>query len=191
MLVTASEPLAPLQTSSLRWHNAEVLPVIRRHDGLTVCLIYSIVGIVSIIIVVFELLSVLIQNLRLHFGLIHKVWVVSELWHTMNAVDIARIETKIVESSHWQGHSSTVWTAASPLLISLLFLLRNESEQVFLSANKVLMTEAFSVLGVTRLVKVVHIQLAYETREVVVLKVARQHILCKFVRLVDYKSSAS
>ena len=165
--------------------------MIRRHDGLTVCLIYSIVGIVSIIIVVFELLSVLIQNLRLHFGLIHKVWVVSELWHTMNAVDIARIETKIVESSHWQGHSSTVLTAASPLLISLLFLLRNESEQVFLSANKVLMTEAFSVLGVTRLVKVVHIQLAYETREVVVLKVARQHILCKFVRLVDYKSSAS
>ena len=89
--MAAPEPLAPLQTSSLRWHNAEVLPVIRRHDGLTVCLIYSIVGVVSIIIVVFELLSVLIHNLRLHFGLIHKVWVVSELWHTMNAIDIACI----------------------------------------------------------------------------------------------------
>lgn len=44
---------------------------------------------------------------------------------------------------------------------------------MFLTTYKVLMAEAFAVLGVSRLRKIVHIELAHEGREVVVLEVAR------------------
>ncbi len=55
---------------------------------------------------------------------------------------------------------------------------------------KVIMAEALTIFGVARLGKIVHVQLAHKTGEVVVLKVARQHFFCKLVGLVDNKASA-
>lgn len=52
------------------------------------------------------------------------------------------------------------------------------------------MPETLSVLSVSRLVKVVHVELADEGGKVVVFEVARQHFLSELVCLVDDKAIA-
>ena len=52
------------------------------------------------------------------------------------------------------------------------------------------MTETLSIFRVTGLMKVVHIELPDETREVIVLKVFRQDMLCKLVCFIDNETGA-
>ena len=52
------------------------------------------------------------------------------------------------------------------------------------------MFEAFSIPGVTRFVKIVHVELSDEAGEVVVLEVSWENCLSKLIRLVDYKTGA-
>ena len=59
---------------------------------------------------------------------------------------------------------------------------------MLLALHKVLVAEALSILCVTRLVEVVHVELAHKTREVVVLEVTRQHFLGKLIGLVHYEA---
>ena len=61
---------------------------------------------------------------------------------------------------------------------------------MLLSTYKILMFETLTVLSITRFIKVVHVKLADETREIVVLKVSWQNILCKLVGFVDYEACA-
>ena len=61
---------------------------------------------------------------------------------------------------------------------------------MLLSTYEVFVFETFAVLSITRFVKVVHVKLADETREIVVLEVSWQNILCKLVGFVDYEACA-
>ena len=61
---------------------------------------------------------------------------------------------------------------------------------MLLSTNEVLVFETLAVLSISRFIEVVHVELANEAREVVVLEVPRQHILCKLIGLVDYEAGA-
>ena len=61
---------------------------------------------------------------------------------------------------------------------------------MLLSTDKVFVTETLSIFRVTGLMKVVHIELPDETREVIVLKVFRQDMLCKLVCFIDNETGA-
>ena len=56
--------------------------------------------------------------------------------------------------------------------------------------NKVLVSKTLSILRVTGLVEVVHVQLSDETRKVVVLEVFWQYILSEFIGFIHDESRA-
>ena len=80
--------------------------------------------------------------------------------------------------------------ATSLLQILFLLLLGDQSQEVLLSFDKIVVAEALSVLRVPRLVEVVHVELADEAREVVVLEVAWEHLLGELIGLVHDKASS-
>ena len=59
-----------------------------------------------------------------------------------------------------------------------------------LAFHKIVVFEALLVFRVTRLGEIIHIQLAHERGEVIVLKVPRKDLLCKLVRAVNHEASA-
>ena len=61
---------------------------------------------------------------------------------------------------------------------------------MLLSTYKVFVFETLAVLSITRFIKVVHVELADEAREVVVLEVSWQDVLCKLVRLIYNEAGA-
>lgn len=61
---------------------------------------------------------------------------------------------------------------------------------MFGALDEVLVSETLSVFGVSRLVKVVHVELADKRREVVVFEVAWQHTLCELVCFVHHEAIA-
>lgn len=60
-------------------------------------------------------------------------------------------------------------------------------EKVFLSPYKILMLEALLIFCIARFVKVVHVKLTHERAEVIVFEILGQNILCKRVRVFNYK----
>jgi hypothetical protein len=71
-----------------------------------------------------------------------------------------------------------------------LFLLLNLDEQKLFISLEVFVHEAFLVARVTRFVEIVHVQLAHERREVVVLEVLREDLLGELVRFEDHEAIA-
>jgi len=59
-----------------------------------------------------------------------------------------------------------------------------------LVSDEVGMLETFLVLGITRLMEVVHVELTHEAAEVIMLKVLRKYVLSKCVRVFNYEASA-
>jgi hypothetical protein len=50
---------------------------------------------------------------------------------------------------------------------------------------KELVNETFLVLSISRLVEIVHVQLAHERREIIVFEILWQDVLCEGVRVLD------
>ena len=59
---------------------------------------------------------------------------------------------------------------------------------MFLATYEIFVSKALSILSVSGLVEVVHVQLPDETRKVVVLEVFGQHILSEFICFIDYEA---
>lgn len=63
-------------------------------------------------------------------------------------------------------------------------------QHILFASSEVFVAKALSVLCVTRFGEVVHVQLAYETRKVVVFEVSWKHFFSELVCLVNDKGSA-
>ena len=61
---------------------------------------------------------------------------------------------------------------------------------MFLAFNEIVMLEALLIFGISSLSEIVHVELAHEGREVVVLEVSWKDLLSELVGSVDDEASA-
>ena len=122
------------------------------------------------------------------------IWVVHEGGH------VGLVPHPLVSRHLMVHHSCIVGMLRSKLLhllchdlllhFLLSLLLGNLREQVLLSLDEIFVAEALLVLRVTALVEAVHVQLAHEGGEIVVLEVFGEDLLSEVIRLVHYESRA-
>ena len=72
--------------------------------------------------------------------------------------------------------------------VSLLLLFGNQGQEVFLTTNEIIVSETLSIPCISRLMEIVHVQLADETRKVIMLEVSRKHVFSKLIGLIDYEA---
>lgn len=120
-------------------------------------------------------MRILIQYLRLHFcfasyteqldltcriiSQLRHTRVCHTLWKEATRVEVERV---CVRPEH----------RACFCLFLLFFLFGNESEQIFLTTNKIWVIEALAIIGITCFLEIVHIELTDEGREIIVLEIA-------------------
>lgn len=153
-----------------------------RHDAQLLVVGHEGQSLVEAEIVALELIySLLVHQLSLH--MVEVGWVVGQLGHAATRCQIVGrsglLHIHAVESGHWH-HCHR--------LLAFFLLFGDQSKQVFLASHEIFVSEALTVPSVPRLVEVVHIKLADETRKVVVLEVSRKDLLGELVSLVHNKA---
>ena len=150
VVVGAATPRS-LVVAPLGWHDAQVCLPVLRHQRLTDGCVHE-VSVIAEIAIVFHLLRVVVKHLGLHLGFTEDVdsagGVIGQLRHALvHGIHATSLVAHVI--AHL-SHLHRCHACALLLLVkvSLLFLFRNQREEIFLALHEMLVTETLSVLGV-------------------------------------------